>query len=192
MKLSRLSLAFAAGTIAGCMASGSPTPAQAPPPPGTKPPQAEAPSPAAWSRPLLIDRTDLRIGTTVEFGRIPTVGELHDVTLLPGLAHVVISLPEWPKDFASLEPLSQLPQGSDLIVVLPGYPPSTAAAEAWNYINASLRIILVVPGPPPSVTVVTDLNAMRRLERVIAEMNDPSRSGFERLQRPLSFLKRID
>ena len=40
--------------------------------------------------------------------------------------------------------------------------------------------------------VVQDLNAMRSLERVIAEMELPSRSGFERLQRPLSFLRRYD
>jgi hypothetical protein len=30
---------------------------------------------------------------------------------------------------------------------------------------------------------------MRNLERVIAEMDEPSRAGFERLQRPLSFRK---
>jgi hypothetical protein len=30
---------------------------------------------------------------------------------------------------------------------------------------------------------------MRNLERVIAEMDQPSRAGFERLQRPLSFRK---
>jgi hypothetical protein len=30
---------------------------------------------------------------------------------------------------------------------------------------------------------------MRALDRVIAEMNEPSRYGFERLQRPLSFRK---
>jgi hypothetical protein len=32
-------------------------------------------------------------------------------------------------------------------------------------------------------------NIMRSLERVVAEMNEPSRSGFEQLQRPLSFRK---
>jgi len=34
---------------------------------------------------------------------------------------------------------------------------------------------------------VADLNGMRGLERVIAEIDDPSRAGFERLQRPLGF-----
>jgi hypothetical protein len=36
---------------------------------------------------------------------------------------------------------------------------------------------------------VANLNELRALERVIAEMDQPSRSGFERLQRPLSFRK---
>jgi len=71
--------------------------------------------------------------------------------------------------------------------VLPGYPPSREAAEAWNYVNARLRLVVVVPGPPPNSTVANDLNAMRYLERVVAQMDEPSRSGFERLQRPLSF-----
>ena len=47
--------------------------------------------------------------------------------------------------------------------------------------------MVVVPGPPPNSTVANDLNAMRYLERVVAQMDEPSRSGFERLQRPLSF-----
>ena len=195
MKPRSLSAVFAAGLLAGCMASGPPLPAQTPPAnPGSSPAPAATRTTAesGVGTPLLIDRTDLRIGTTVQFSRVPNVGELHDLTLLLGLAHVVISLPEWPRDFAALEPLSQLPEGADLIVVLPGYPPSNAAANAWNYVNASLRLILVVPGPPPSSSVVSDLNTMRRLERVIATMENPSRSGFERLQRPLSFLKRIE
>jgi hypothetical protein len=40
--------------------------------------------------------------------------------------------------------------------------------------------------------VIDDLNLMRGLERVIAEMDDPQRGGFERLQRPLSFRKVIE
>ena len=49
--------------------------------------------------------------------------------------------------------------------------------------------MVVVPGPPPSIDAVTSLNQMRGLERVIAQMDQPSRVGFERLQRPLSFRK---
>jgi hypothetical protein len=40
--------------------------------------------------------------------------------------------------------------------------------------------------------VVSDLNSMRGLERVVAQMDDPSRTGFERLQRPLSFRKLVE
>jgi len=76
--------------------------------------------------------------------------------------------------------------------VLPGYPPSREAAEAWNLVNARLRMIVVVTTPPPSIGVVGDLNTMRGLERVIAELDQPSRSGFERLQRPLSFRKVVE
>ena len=58
--------------------------------------------------------------------------------------------------------------------------------------NAALRIVIVVQGPPSSSGVISDLNAMRHLERVIAQMDEPSRSGFERLQRPLSFRKILE
>jgi hypothetical protein len=40
--------------------------------------------------------------------------------------------------------------------------------------------------------VVQDLNAMRGLERVVADVDPPSRAGFERLQRPLSFRRLVD
>ena len=80
-------------------------------------------------------------------------------------------------------------ESPDVIVVLPGYPPNRAAAQAWNYVGARLRIVAVVPGAPASSTIIGDLNTMRGLERVIAQMDEPSRSGFERLQRPLSFRK---
>jgi len=180
------------------MAGSPPIPAEAPPspapgvsPPG--PPTVEAPSIARGSgAPLLIDRTDLRLGTTVQFDRIPTASELHDLTLLPGLAHIVLSLPAWPAEYAPLDVLNQAPEEADVVVVLPGYPPNRAAAEVWNYLRANLRIVVIVAGPPPSNTVVSDLNAMRRLERVIAQMDEPSRSGFERLQRPLSFRKLME
>ena len=138
---------------------------------------------------MLLDRTDLRIGTTAQFSRIPTVSDLNDITHLPALAHVVISLPAWPADFEPLQSLSQVTREADVIVVLPGYPPSREAAEAWGYVNVPLRIVVVVPGPPPSTNTVLELNSMPKLERVIAQMDEPSRSGFEQLQRPLQFRK---
>jgi hypothetical protein len=189
MRTGRLSIVFAAGVLAGCMAGGPPLTAQDQVRSSTTPTTALA---AAAGTPLIIDRTDLRIGTTVQLSRLPTVSELHDLTLLPGLAHIVLSLPNWPDDLARLQALSQTPQGADVIVVLPGYPPGRAAVEAWGYVSAPLRIVVVVPGPPPAVTAIEDLNTMRSLERVIAQMDQPSRSGFERLQRPLSFRKLID
>ena len=79
-----------------------------------------------------------------------------------------------------------------MIVVLPGYPPNRMAAHVWNYVGARLRIVVVVPDAPPSLAVIGDLNTMRGLERVIAQMDEPSRSGFEQLQRPLSFRKIVD
>ena len=139
--------------------------------------------------PLLIDRSDLRIGTTVQFGRVPTPAEMVDLKSVSGLAHVVVALDRWP-DFTAIQHLGLVPPEADVIVVLRGYPPTRTAAEAWNMVqNARVRIVIVAAGPPPSVEVLTDLNQMRGLERVIAEMDQPSRAGFERLQRPLSFRK---
>ena len=120
------------------------------------------------------------------------MAEVYDATQVFGLAHVVLSLPYWPADMEPLQALSVVPPEADVIVVLPGYPPNRAAAEAWNYVNARLRIVVVVAGEPPSSVVVGDLNTMRGLERVIAQMDDPSRLGFERLQRPLSFRKVVE
>jgi hypothetical protein len=141
---------------------------------------------------LLIDRSDLRIGTTVQFRHIPSASELHDLTLLPGLSRVVLSFDEWPHEYAPLQVLDQAPEGIEVVAVLPGWPPSRAAVDAWNYLRVPLRIIVVVPGPPASVDPIANLNELRGLERVIAQMDTPSRQGFERLQRPLSFRKIID
>jgi hypothetical protein len=173
------------------MASSPPAPAQSPavPPSPVGTPFADR---RGLGDPLLVDRTDMRLGTTVQYTRIPSVSELHDQSLLFGLAHIVITLPAWPEDFAPLQALNQIPEGSDLIVILPGYPPTRGAAEAWGYINVPMRIIAVVSGPPPSIPAVQDLNAMPRLERVIAQMEEPNRNGFERLQRPLQFRKLMD
>jgi hypothetical protein len=173
---------FAAGLLLGCMAGTQPLPAQAP----AAPHGAGGPS---YGAPLLIDRTDLRLGTTVEFRRIPNLNELHDLEQITALAHVVLALDQWPGTYAQIQPLEHMPEEADLIVVVGGYPPTKEAADAWNLLNARVRLVMVVDGPPPSTAVTTDLNSMRSLERVIAEMDTPSRSGFERLQRPLSFRK---
>ncbi len=196
MKTSTFATVLIAGALAGCMAAGAPI--------GTQSPEPERRSPVgspfsdrrmgvnALGTPLLIDRTDLRIGTTVHFSRVPTATELHDVAQTPALAHLVLSLPYWPADLEPLQVLEQTPEETDVVVVLPGYPPNRAAAQVWNYLNVRLRIVAVVPGAPPSLAVIGDLNTMRGLERVIAQMDEPSRAGFERLQRPLSFRKIVE
>ena len=189
-----LGVLFAAGVLLGCAAGSPPLTAQPPAP------SSPLGSPFADRRagfgsiayPLLLDRTDFRLGTTVQFTRIPTLIELHDLSSISALQHVVITLPQWPPEYAALEVLNQLPQESDVIVVLPGYPPTREAADAWNLISARLRLVIVVAESPPSATVIADLNRMRSLERVIAQMDDPRRTGFERLQRPLSFRKLVE
>jgi len=196
MKPSTLAVMLAAAALAGCMAAGPPIDAQSPPPAGHSPlgsPFSDrVMGTSDLGTPLVIDRTDLSIGTTVQFNRLPTASELHDAAQTTGIAHVVLSLPAWPADLDPLQALSQVPEEADVIVVLAGYPPNRAAAQAWNYVNARLRIVAVVPGPPPSLAIVDDLNTMRGLERVIAQMDTPSRSGFERLQRPLSFRRVVE
>ena len=189
-----LGVMFAAGALLGCAAGSPPLTAQ--------PPEPSSPlgSPFADRRggfgsiayPLLLDRTDFRLGTTVQFTRVPTLTELHDLQSVPALQHVVLTLPHWPAEYAALDVLNQLPQETDMIVVLPGYPPTREAANAWNLVQARLRLVIVVTEPPPSVNVIADLNSMRSLERVIAQMDDPRRTGFERLQRPLSFRKLVE
>ena len=135
---------------------------------------------------LLVDRGDLRLGTTVQFSRVPSSSELHDAAYQLGLARILIVLDTWP-DYGTLQPLDQSPEGIEVVAVLPGYPPSRGAAEAWGLVNRAVRVIVVVSGPPPSRGEIDDLNQMRGLDRVIARMSEPSRAGFERLQRPLSF-----
>ncbi len=178
---------FAAGALAGCVASGPATTAQPSPPAEVAGGAVTAPC-----TPVVLDRSDLRLGVSVQFSRLPSVVEINELRQTTGLAHVVLALPAWPADYDELMGLGQLPPEADAIVVLDGYPPSREAAEAWNLVQASLRIVLLVDGPPPSSTVIADLNAMRGLERVIARIDPPSRAGFERLQRPLSFRKIVE
>ena len=183
-------IAVAIAVLAGCAATGDYHSDEPASPLGS--PFAQSPTAHGRTWPLILDRTDMSIGTSVHFARVPTVGELHDLELVRGVQHLVLSLPAWPSGAEALESLHQMPLETDAIVILPGYPPSREAAEAWNILGSRIRIICYVTEPPPNIAVVGDLNTMRGLERVICEMDDPQRSGFERLQRPLSFRKIVE
>jgi hypothetical protein len=139
--------------------------------------------------PLLLDPGDLGFGATVVFTRIPGAAELHDLAYLESVHHVLLQLAAWPAGVDELQPLAQvaLPEGADLVVVLPGYPGTQAQAAAWNLLRRPVRIVMVVDGPPVDRGTIFELNSIRGLERVIADMQRPSRVGFERLQRPLGF-----
>ena len=121
--------------LAGCSTSPPPIPRQASPDEADSPlgtPLAEqSRDPLFRGAPLILDRTDLRFGTTVHLTHIPTRQELYDFHIVSGLAHVVITLSQWPTAYAKLQELDQAPEEADLIVILPGYPPSQQAAEAW-------------------------------------------------------------
>lgn len=173
---------IAAGFAMGCMAGSPPLTAQSPPGGGAG---------AGACETIVLDRADFRIGTTVQFDRMPDAGALNDLRQERGLAHVVLDLDGWPEDITQVAPLEQVPPESDVIVLLRGYPPSRAAAEVWNYAGGRTRIVLLVTGPPPLGFSVDVLNQMRTLERVIVETDQPSRGGFEQLQRPLSFRKLV-
>jgi hypothetical protein len=199
MPMRRIMLAVAAFTLfaLACAPGGhEPGPAAAAPPPGSSAPSAarsvQISHPpdlqAALCAPILIE-PDLGFGTNVVMRRLPDTGDMDDLRGVNGLRQIVIALPEWPADYSALAPLQQaiLPDGAELVVLLPGWPPSRAALDAWNLIGGSLRLILVVSGPPADRALISELNRVRSLERVIAQMEHPDRSGFERLQRPLSF-----
>ena len=172
----KIAALLAAGMVAGCMASGPPLTAG----------DSSTASPAGQP-PLILDPVDLRLGTTVQFQRLPTASEINDLRQMRALVHVVISLAEWPTELNAVSALSQVPEEADVIVILPGYPPSRAALELWNYFGGRVRMVLLVSGPPEGSVMIDELNATRHLDRVIAQMDTPTRVGFERLQRPLSF-----
>jgi hypothetical protein len=142
--------------------------------------------------PLILDRGDLALGTTVEFHHLPSPGELSDAANEFALRHVVVVLPSWPQLNADLSRFSALPPEADAIVILPDYAPDRTALDAWNYARGRVRLIVVVDGPPRSPVQLDDLNTLRVLERVVVRMPHPSRAGFERLQRPLSFVMSVD
>jgi len=167
-------------------------PAVAAPPPaggGSQPASPRRVDPEdALCAPLLIE-PDLGFGTHVVMRHLPDAADITDLRSVSGLRQIVVALPEWPADFSVLQPLQQviLPEDAELVVLLPGWPPSGAALDAWNLLGQSVRLIMVVSGPPTDRSLITELNRVRNLERVIAQMPHPDRSGFERLQRPLSF-----
>lgn len=145
---------------------------------------------ASPALPLIVDTADPGFGASLVFTRVPGARDLEAIPFLDAnVRHIVLALPSWPEDYGQLEPLGRvvLPEGTDVLVVLHGYPPSRAATSAWNLLRQPLRIVLLVDGPPVDRGMITELNVLRGLERVIATMAHPSRSGFERLQRPLSF-----
>jgi hypothetical protein len=164
------------------------TAAAAPAPPRPASPSRPPGTEEALCAPLLIE-PDLGFGTHVVMRRIPDASDMDDLGSVNGLRQIVVALPEWPADFAALAPLQQaiLPADAELVVILAGWPPTRAALDAWNLLGGNLRLILVVSGPPADRSLITELNRVRSLERVISQMEHPDRSGFERLQRPLSF-----
>ena len=190
---------YAALLILGMMAAApsaearrKPDPALAAPPEPPARPAAPAPVDAGADdplcAPLLLD-SDYGFGTNVIMRRLPTVADLEDLRLVNGFRQLLLALPAWPATYAELKPLQQtvLPDGGELVVLLPGWPPTREALNAWNLVGGNLRIIVVVSGPPADRALIQEFNRLRALERVIAQMEQPSRSGFERLQRPLSF-----
>ena len=68
--------------------------------------------------PLILDRMDLSLGTSVHFDRVPNAREIHDLDGVLGLQHLVISLPGWPTDVQVIEPLTQLSPETDAIFIL--------------------------------------------------------------------------
>jgi hypothetical protein len=155
-------------------------------------PAAGADSPVAATlapAPLLVDPSDMGLGVSMVYRRVPNAADIAALAYYDNVQHLVLALPAWPEDFAEIEPLAKLllPQGTDVIVILPGYPPTRSQAALWNMVRQPLRIIMAVDGPPADRGLLMEMNAMRGLERVIATMEHPARTGFERLQRPLSF-----
>ena len=191
MRRIEIAALLALGMMVGCMTAA--------PPPGAQPPSGStsgepganlaAPLPSGV---LVLDRTDLSLGTTVEFHRLPGATELQDAAEQFAIRHVVVTLPAWPQSGIEMPRFGLLPPEADAIVILPGYPPDRAAIAAWNYVAGPIRLVMIVDGPPVSSVTLDDLNTMRHLERVVARMERPSRAGFERLQRPLSFMRTVN
>jgi hypothetical protein len=184
-----LPAAFLATLLLSCAAArGADAPARAAAPERSGD-AAVSPAAASLPAPVLIGPNEAGFGTSVVFRRVPNTADINALAYVENVQHVIVTLPEWPDDFSQIEALSRvlLPEGADLLVVLDHYPPSRGQASIWNLLRQPLRIVLMVDGPPADRGMIQELNGVHGLERVIATMEHPSRSGFERLQRPLSF-----
>src|SRR5207248_11697652 len=100
----KIAALFGAGILVGCMANGHPLPAQ-----DTHPSSISAAS-ASSGLPLILDRSDLRIGTSVYFRTVPNASEVNDLRQVRALAHVVLALDQWPADVNAVATLSQVPE----------------------------------------------------------------------------------
>lgn len=186
--LARMSLLTLALAVTACAVSRDTLRAA----PANSEPPATAPGASALASPapaLVLSADEFGFGTTVVLDRLPDVRDLEALHYITGLNRVVLQLPAWPAAWARLQPLAQmpLPEDAEYLVIVPGYPPSRAAADAWNQVNVRIRLVALVQGPPADRSSILELNSIRALERVVADMDQPSRAGFERLQRPLSF-----
>ena len=186
--LARMSLLTLALAVTACAASRDTL--RAAPAGSDEPPVRAAVSPDRPTPPALVLAADeFGFGTTVVLDRLPSVRDLEAFHYITGLTRVVLQLPAWPAGWDRLQPLAQLPlpEDAEYLVIVPGYPPTRAAADAWNQVGVRVRLVALVQGPPADRTSILELNAIRVLDRVVADMDQPSRAGFERLQRPLSF-----
>src|SRR5438445_13243591 len=92
-----LAVTFAAVALLGCAASAPPSAAEPPPAsPLGSPFSDRRMGFTSIAYPLLLDRTDLQIGTTVPFTSMPTLTALHDVTTVPTLRHTRAPLQQLP------------------------------------------------------------------------------------------------
>ncbi|HTM58232.1 MAG TPA: hypothetical protein VL123_07440 [Candidatus Udaeobacter sp.] len=191
MKRIEVAALLTIGAVAGCMA-GAPLPhaqtAESHPPSSTGTTAAFRPA----ENVILLDRSDFAMGTSVEFHHLPEANELQDAAEQFALRHVVIALNAWPQGNLDLPRFGMLPEQADAIVILPGYPPDRTSLDAWRALGGRVRLVLQVDGPPEDRSILDDLNTLRNLERVVARMEHPTRAGFERLQRPLSFVKLVE
>lgn len=188
--LARMSLLALALAVTACAASRDTLRAapagsdEAPTPPARVVPRERSAPPA-----LVLAADEFGFGTTVVLDRLPEVRDLEAFHYITGLTRVVLQLPAWPAGWDRLQPLAQLPlpEDAEYLVIVPGYPPTRAAADAWNQVSVRVRLVALVQGPPADRASILELNSIRALDRVVADMEHPSRAGFERLQRPLSF-----
>src|SRR5215831_18630733 len=108
MKPSHVLAALTLGLLSGCMAGESPPAAQTPPP-------AQSPLGSPFGNtntgmpglgiPLVLDPTDMRLGTTVQFSRVPDRAELQDLNNELNVVHVILALNQWPAEYANLQEL---------------------------------------------------------------------------------------